>query len=66
MEDDSEKAKEIEEIRRRIDYLLTTDQISISDKIAIARRALEIIEGGKSKEEMEWALKRQRLLQSEI
>jgi len=37
-------AEEIEEIKRRIDYLVRTDQISVSDKIAIAKKALEIIE----------------------
>ena len=44
MNNDSEKEKEIEEIKRRIDYLVNTDEISISDKIAIAKKALQVIE----------------------
>ena len=51
MENDSEKTKEVEEIRRRIDYLINTDQISDMEKIVIAKKALEIIE--KSKEAKE-------------
>ncbi len=44
-------AEEIEEIKRRIDYLVRTDQISVSDKIAIAKKALEIIEKSEAEKE---------------
>jgi len=44
-------AEEIEEIKRRIDYLVRTDQISVSDKIAIAKKALEIIEKSETEKE---------------
>ena len=40
----SKKEQEIEEIWRRLEYIKNTDQISISEKIAIARKALEVIE----------------------
>ena len=48
MTNDSEKEKEIEEIKRRIDYLINTEEISISDKIAIAKKALQVIEDNKT------------------
>lgn len=50
MENDSEKQKEIEEIQRRIEYLINTDQISGSEKLAIANKALKIIELSERKE----------------
>ena len=50
MENDSEKQKEIEEIQRRIEYLINTDQISDSEKLAIANKALKIIELSERKE----------------
>ena len=40
---------EIEEIRRRVEYLASTDTISLTEKIAIAKKALEIIEEDKVK-----------------
>jgi len=47
MGNESEKQKEIAEIQLRIQHLQDTDQISISDKIAIAKQALEILEKDK-------------------
>ena len=51
MNNESEKQKEIAEIQQRIQHLQDTDQISISDKIAIAKQALEIL--AKDKEQNE-------------
>ena len=51
MNTDSEKKKEIEEILRRMDYLKKTNHISISEKIAITKRALEIIEKSEANKE---------------
>lgn len=39
---------EISEIESRIEYLKNTDQISIAEKIAIIKQALEIIEKNKT------------------
>lgn len=39
--------REIEEIERRIAYLASTDKISLTEKIEIARKAIEIIEKDK-------------------
>lgn len=50
MESDSEKKAEVEELQRRIDFLIQTDQISDIEKLAIARKALEIIEQCKREE----------------
>ena len=46
MDNDSEKTKEIEEIQRRIEYLKNTDSITLSDKVAILKKALEVLEDG--------------------
>ena len=54
MNNDSEKEKEIEEIKRRIDYLVNTDEISISDKIAIAKKALQVIEDNETEKAVQW------------
>ncbi len=51
MNNNSEKEKKIEEIQRRMEYLKNTDQISISEKIAITKKALEIIEKSESEKE---------------
>lgn len=37
-------AEEIEEIKKRIEFLIRTGDISLYDKIAIAKKALEILE----------------------
>ena len=44
MTTDNKKREEIEEIQRRIDYLITTDDISDSEKNDIAAKILEIIQ----------------------
>ena len=41
----------INEIKRRLNYLRQSSTISASEKIAIARKALQIIEQGKNNEE---------------
>ena len=51
MENESDKQKEIAEIQRRMEYLRNTDQIAISEKIAITKKALEIIEKSESENE---------------
>ena len=51
MNNESEKQKEIAEIQQRIQHLQDTDQISISNKIAIAKQALDIIEKDKEQNE---------------
>ena len=51
--DNDTKKEEVEEIRRRIDYLMSTSEISVSEKIVILKKALEIIEQGKTKEEVQ-------------
>jgi hypothetical protein len=43
--------KDIEEIKKRMEYLKSTDQISITEKIAIVKRALKIIDESKSEKE---------------
>jgi hypothetical protein len=48
MNNDSEKELEIEEIQRRLEYLKSTDQISIAKKLAIVKKALEIVDIGDS------------------
>lgn len=53
MESDSQKARESEEIKRRIDYLINTDEISAPDKIAIAMKALKIVEESKMEKEVQ-------------
>lgn len=40
---DSSKEKELAEIKRRLDYLITTNEISDSEKVAILKNALGII-----------------------
>ena len=49
--EDSAIAMEIDEIRRRIAYLINTDEISVTDRIAIAKKALEIIEKSETDKE---------------
>jgi lipopolysaccharide biosynthesis protein len=49
MDEDKTKAEEIAEIKRRIEYLKNTDQLSDSQKVSIVQRALEIIEEGKNR-----------------
>ena len=44
-----DEEKELVEIKRRLDYLLTTDEISDSEKIVILKNALEIIENSDAK-----------------
>jgi hypothetical protein len=51
MSNESKRQQEIEELARRMEYLNNTDQLSISEKIAIARKALEIIERNESNNE---------------
>ena len=51
MENESEKQREIAEIQRRMEYLRNTDQISISEKITITKKALEIFEKSESEKE---------------
>lgn len=46
MSEDKEKQEMIREIRRRIEYLVSTDEISDDEKVAIARNALNILDGG--------------------
>ena len=53
-EEQENRKHEIEEIKRRIEYLVSTDKISISEKIAIAKRALEIIEKDKVEKGIQW------------
>jgi hypothetical protein len=50
MEGDSEKNEIIQEIERRIKNLMNTDRVSDAEKMAIARKALEIIEQGEKAE----------------
>ena len=47
VEETKEKATVIEEIQRRIAYLISTDQISEVQKIIIAREVLNIVKHGK-------------------
>lgn len=42
----TEKQELIEEIRRRIQHLISTDSISETDKVVIARNVLNLIENG--------------------
>ena len=46
MEREIPSQAEIDCIQERLEYLQQTDQISISDKIAIIKKALEIIQQG--------------------
>jgi hypothetical protein len=50
-EETNEKKLVIEEIQRRIAFLISTDQISEDEKIIIARNTLNIIEHGKKYQE---------------
>ena len=43
MDAETNKAKEIEEISKRIEYLITSNQISSEEKQIIIIKALEII-----------------------
>jgi hypothetical protein len=53
MIEDKQKQELIEEIRRRIEYLVSTDEISDDEKVAIARNALNILDSGDlTKEEL--------------
>ena len=42
----TEKQELIEEIRRRIQHLISTDLISEAEKVVIARNVLNLIENG--------------------
>ena len=53
-EEQENRKHEIEEIKRRIEYLVSTDKIWISEKIDIAKRALEIIEKDKVEKGIHW------------
>jgi hypothetical protein len=48
--EDGTKEREIEEIQRRIDYLINTDQISSAEKAVIVTKALKIIEQSQREE----------------
>lgn len=50
---ESNKERELAEIKRRLDYLITTDGISDSEKVAILKNALEIIEKSKVEGEVQ-------------
>ena len=50
MESDSEKREIIQEIERRVKNLMNTDRVLDAEKMAIARKALEIIEQGEKAE----------------
>ena len=50
---ESRKKEEMEEIWRRIDYLKKTDNPSLAEKIAVAKKALKIIEKDERKRELE-------------
>jgi hypothetical protein len=52
MSEDKEKEELIEEIRKRIRYLVSTNEISDSEKVTIVRNALNLIENGE-KEKVE-------------
>lgn len=43
MASDKNKNVEVKELRQRIQYLIETDKIPDSDKLALALRALEIV-----------------------
>ena len=46
MVEEKQKQALIEEIQRRIKYLISTDRISDTEKVVIARKALSIIKDG--------------------
>jgi hypothetical protein len=48
---DGNKDIELAEIKRRLDYLMTTDEISDSEKVAILKNALKIIAKSEFEEE---------------
>ena len=50
---DNQKDSEIAEIKRRLDYLVATDEITDSMKIDILKNALEIIETGELEREVQ-------------
>jgi hypothetical protein len=49
MDEDKTKAKEVAELKKRIEYLIVTDQISDDEKLEIVQKALKIIEEDKNK-----------------
>jgi hypothetical protein len=49
MSEDKEKRELIEEIQRRIKYLISTNEISDAEKVAIAREFFQALESGKEK-----------------
>ena len=49
MNNESEKQKEIDEIQRRIKYLISTTAISDDEKTTIARKFFQALEGGEEK-----------------
>ena len=50
MSDEAKEQQAVEEVQRRIAYLLLTDQISRSQKIFTTRNVLGLIEYGKKEE----------------
>ena len=52
--DEKQKQILIEEIQRRIEYLISTDEISDAKKVEIAREALNIIENGEKEGAVKW------------
>ena len=52
MENYSEQQTEIADIQRRIEYLINTDKIPNSEKLAIASKALKIIEQSEKRQLM--------------
>lgn len=47
----TQKQELIEEIRRRIQYLISTDSISETEKVVIARNVLNLIENGEKEKQ---------------
>ncbi len=49
MGEESAKKGEIEEIQRRIKYLLSSDKFSDEEKVAVARKFFQVLEQGEYK-----------------
>jgi hypothetical protein len=49
MSEDKQKQELIEEIQRRIKYLISTPEISDDKKVTIAREFFQALEGGEEK-----------------
>jgi hypothetical protein len=49
MSEDKQKQELIEEIQRRIKYLISTTEISDDEKVTIAREFFQALEGGEEK-----------------